>query len=81
MQMELFLDKKITRKDYRDMADEYISKYGKEIEQTKFYEMFMERIPDLCTFYVDEPGDEMQKESQFRRGMQEAYRELKGTCE
>lgn len=76
MQMKFFLDGKISRKDYGAISEECISEYGAVIQNTEFYKIFMETVPDLCLFYIDEPGDERQKEEEFREGMKEVYDQL-----
>lgn len=76
-QMKRYLKGGVNKEIYVEVAEAFITKHGKLIENTAFYKEFMERIPDLCLTCVDEPGDEEQKSKEFQEGMEEAYRILK----
>lgn len=77
LQMEMFLDGRINRHEYGDIAEETITEYGYLIESTEFYCEFMKIVPDLCLIYIMEPGDEFEKDRLFKEGIQKAYIALK----
>ncbi len=79
-QMKDFLDGSISKEEYGKVAEETITKVGKYIDDTDFYRAFMEVIPELCLDYIDEPGDEQQKDMMFIEGMKNAYKELASTA-
>ena len=47
------------------------------IVETSFYKIFSETIPDCCIINVDEPGNEIEKERDFRKTLTETYIRLK----
>ena len=47
------------------------------IVETSFYKIFSEAIPDCCIINVDEPGNEIEKERDFRKILTETYFRLK----
>ena len=47
------------------------------IIETSFYKIFSEEIPDCCIINVDEPGNEIEKERDFRKILAETYIRLK----
>lgn len=77
LQMKMVIEDKITMEQYAQVAESHCSEYGHLIANTQFYKTFMEIIPDLCLFYLTEPGDADIKKIEFRKGMKEAYNKLK----
>lgn len=76
-QMHHYLTGLISKEDYALYAEEYYSSYGKLIEGTEFYKIFSDNIPDCCLVYVDEPGNEEEKEYNFHKILEETYDKLK----
>lgn len=76
-QMEEYLNGKITKENYAIMAELFYSRYAYLIENTKFYDVFSDAIPDCCIVNVDEPGNEEEKERDFYRIVKETYEQLK----
>ena len=76
-QMQHYLTGLISKEDYALYAEEYYSSYGHILEGTEFYRIFSDNIPDCCLFYVDEPGNEDEKECNFHKILEETYDKLK----
>lgn len=71
--MKQYLQGKISRAEYYENSEKM---YGDllEIYYSKFNEIFMNRVPDACLYYIDEPGlNEATKEQLFRKEILEAY--------
>ena len=74
--MEQYLDGKINRVEYYEYSEEMYSMYGDllKIYYSTFNEVFINRVPDACLCYIDEPGlDEVSKEQLFRKEILETY--------
>lgn len=73
-----YLIGKITKEEYSGIAQEYMTLHGDNLIERNilFYQKFMELVPDICLYYVDEPGDSDHKEREFRKNIQLVYREL-----
>ncbi len=76
-QIQNYLDGFISKEDYAILAEEYFSAYGNHITETAFYKIFSENIPDCCTVYVDETGNEDEKECRFHEILEKTYDKLK----
>lgn len=76
-QMEQYLDGKITKEEYTIATETFYSRYAYLIVDTRFYEIFSKAIPDCCIVNVEEPGDEVEKERDFRRIVKETYKKLR----
>ena len=72
-----YLDGEITKEEYETMAEPFYSQYCQLIVETSFYKIFSEAIPDCCIINVDEPGNEIEKERDFRKILTETYFRLK----
>ncbi len=75
-QMENYLCGKISKEDYAMIAEEFYTNYGNLIEETQFYKIFSENIPDCCIINVDEPGNEVEKERNFQKILKDTYDQL-----
>lgn len=76
-QIREYLDGEITKEEYEAMAEPFYSQYCHLIIETSFYNLFSETIPDCCIINVDEPGNEIEKERDFRKILTETYIRLK----
>lgn len=76
-QMEEYISGKISPIEYAGQAEELINVSGQEISDTVFYKEFMRTVPDLCLYYIDEPGAGQDKEQKFRQEIHEVYLQLK----
>ena len=74
--MENYLCGKISKEDYAMIAEEFYTNYGNLIEETQFYKIFSENIPDCCIINVDEPGNEVEKERNFQKILKDTYDQL-----
>ncbi len=81
-QMKSFLEGIISKEEYEEIAEETITRSGKFIQDTDFYRSFMDAIPDLCLYNIDEPGgDDEQKDKDFMEGMRNTYEVLVSIAE
>jgi hypothetical protein len=80
-QIKQYLNNEITRKTFGYVAEEYYNENAHLIEDTEFYKIYNQIVPDACLFYIDEPGYEDDKEKCFRREMEEVYSLLKPLCD
>lgn len=73
-----YLNGKITKEEYSIIVQEYMTLCGDDLikRNISFYQKFMESVPDICLYYVDEPDDSDYKEREFRKNIQLIYREL-----
>ncbi len=74
--MEEYLQGMISRLEYYEYSEELYSRYGDFLKScySSFNKLFMERIPDACLYYIDEPGlNEVTKEELFRKEILETY--------
>lgn len=76
-QIQEYLDGEITKEEYEAMAEPFYSQYCHLIIEPSFYKIFSEEIPDCCIINVDEPGNEIEKERDFRKILTETYIRLK----
>lgn len=73
-QIKEYLDGRITKEEYYEMAESFYSEYAKTYENPGFHKYFLDTVADACTIYIDEPGVmPRQKEELFRRSLKEAY--------
>ena len=72
-----YLDGEITKEEYEAMAEPFYSQHCHLIVETSFYKIFSETIPDCCIINVDESGNEIEKERDFRKILTETYIRLK----
>lgn len=73
-QIKEYLDGKITKEEYYEMAESFYSKYAKTYENPAFHKYFLDTVAGACTIYIDEPGlMPRQKDELFRRSLNEAY--------
>ena len=80
-QIQNYLTGIISKEDYALIAEEYYSSYGNRIKGSEFYKIFSENIPDCCLIYVDEPGNDIEKEYAFHKILAETYDKLKRVLE
>lgn len=74
-----YLEKKIDKEEYYGLSEMCYSMYGDLLEKyyPSFNTIFIETIPDLCMYYIDEPGlDASMKDRLFRKGINEVYNKL-----
>ncbi len=76
-QMEEYLSGKISSSEYANKAETLIDISGAEISDTNFYKIFMQIVPDLCLYFIEEPGAEQDKEQKFKQGIHDVYLQLK----
>lgn len=76
-QIEQYLNNEITRMDFGRIAESYYTKNAHLIKDTDFYNIYSAVIPDLCLIYIDEPGQEDEKENCFRDGIEQVFKSLK----
>lgn len=79
-QIERYLDGEITRNVFGNLAELYYTGNAHLIKNTRFYEAYSGIVPDACLIYIDEPGNEDDKEKCFRIEMENAYEILKTLC-
>lgn len=79
-QIEQYLNGKITRRDFDDIAEEYYTENAHIIDGTEFHNVYSKIIIDACIVDVEEPGDEEKQETHFHREMEKAYKLLKPLC-
>lgn len=73
-QIKEYLDGKITKEEYYEMAEPFYSKYAKTYENPAFHKYFLDTVADACIVYIDEPGlTSRQKDELFRKLLREAY--------
>ena len=73
-QMKDYLDGRITKEEYYNQAEPFYTEYANTYENPLFHMCFMDKVPDACLLYIDEPGLTPEiKESRFHEALQEAY--------
>lgn len=73
-QIKEYLDGKITKEEYYELAEVYYTKYADTYQNPLFHEYFIKYVAEACLFYVDEPGlDPAIRETKFYKCLSEAY--------
>ena len=72
-QIQQYLDGLISKELYYEIAHDYFERYAEAIKGTDFYNVYLNYIPDACTFYIDEPGYPEEQDKLFKESMEEAY--------
>ncbi len=73
-QIKEYLDGKITKEEYYEMAEPFYSEYAKTYDNPKFHTCFLDMVADACEVYIAEPGlTSEQKEKLFYKSLEEAY--------
>jgi hypothetical protein len=77
-QINRYLNNEISKEEYADVAETLYTCHAELIEDTMFYNVFTDIVPDACLIYVDEPGlTEELKEILFHEQLANAYLKLK----
>lgn len=74
-----YLEKKIDKEEFYDGSEKCYSMYGDLLEKyyPNFKKIFFETVPDLCLYYIEEPGlDDAMKDEFFRKGINDVYSKL-----
>lgn len=73
-QIKDYLDGKITKEEYYEMAETFYSKYADTYQNPLFHEYFINTVTDACSCYIDEPGLTPEiREKMFYKSLSEAY--------
>ena len=73
-QIKEYLDGKIAKEEYYEMAEPFYSEYAKTYDNPKFHTCFLDMVADACEVYIAEPGlTSEQKEKLFYKSLEEAY--------
>ena len=73
-QIKDYLDGKITKEEYYELAERFYSEYADTYQNPLFHEYFMNIVADACLYYIDEPGLTLEiREKMFHKSLNEAY--------
>lgn len=73
-----FMDGVITRVEFAEIAEGFVTSNNLQLsKQSNIYKVVRDILPDMCMIYVDEPGNEDDKEFGFRKEIKKVYHELK----
>ena len=76
-QIKEYLDGKITKEEYYEIAESFFTQYAQNCNNTLFLEYFLATIPDACLFYIDEPHFTSESNDElFYKTLSEAYMNL-----
>lgn len=76
-QIQAYLNQKITKEQFYDLAETFYTNNAELIKGTEFDHIYLSFVPDACLYYIDEPGlSEAENETRFKMAMEDAYREL-----
>ena len=77
IQISRYFNNEYTKEEYAKLTEEYFTRNAEFIENTEFYRVFNDIVPDACIINLDEPGlTEEKKEQQFREQLEIAYSKL-----
>lgn len=74
-----YLENKIDKEECYYCLEKCYSMDGDLLEKyyPSFRKIFFETVPDLCLYYIEEPGlDDAMKNELFREGINEVYNKL-----
>ena len=73
-QIKDYLDGKITKEEYYEIAEPFYSKYADTYQNPLFHEYFINTVADAFLCYIDEPGLTPEiREKIFHNSLSEAY--------
>lgn len=73
-QIKDYLDGKITKEEYYELAEPFYSKYAASYQNPLFHKYFVNMVADACLIYIDEPGQTPEiREKMFYKSLSEAY--------
>lgn len=76
-QIKDYLDGKISKEEYYEIAEPFYSGNAHYYSNPLFHECFLATVPDACLFYIEEPGlCPEEREKLFYEAMNEAYLDL-----
>lgn len=74
-----YLENEISKEEYYDLSERCYSIYGNLLQMyySEFNDIFLEVVPDVCLYYIDEPGlGDFMKDELFRKNINEVYDKL-----
>lgn len=73
--MKKYLNKEISAYEFYGLSESFFTEYGEDLAEKykEFENIYMENVPDICLFYLDESKDE----KLFYKNIKEVYDKLK----
>lgn len=73
-----YKDGVISKEDFCSVVEHFVSTNELEIpENSVLHSLLWSIIPDVCLFYVEEPGEESEKELNFWKGLKDIEYQLR----